>query len=88
MADRFRPARRKQEEELCIERNFFWNDKELESLDLPTVEIDVSSLNYWMTKFIREVTKPSRKRYPSETLYQIVCYFVNVVVMLVDENVN
>ena len=37
------------------------------------VQIDASSLNYWLTKFIQEVAKPSKERYQAKTLYQIVC---------------
>ena len=58
----------------------------VQSLDLPLVEnleMDALSLNYWMTKFVQGVAKPSKERYP-----QIVCYFVNVVVVLVYKYVH
>ena len=29
------------------------------------------SINYWLTKFVQEVVKPSKKRYPPKTLYGI-----------------
>ena len=56
--------------------------------DVPLAEIDALSLNYWMTKFVQEVARPSKERYLPKTLYQIVCYFFNVVVVLVYEYVN
>ena len=32
------------------------------------------SVNYWLTKFVQEVAKPSKERYPPKTLlYQIAC---------------
>lgn len=37
------------------------------------VQMDTLSLNYWLTKFIHEVTKPLKERYPAKTLHQIVC---------------
>ena len=58
----------------------------VQSLDVPLVEnleMDALSLNYWMTKFVQGVVKPSKERYP-----QIVCYFVNVVVVLVYKYVH
>ena len=39
----------------------------MESLDTPLVEI-----NYWLTKFVQEVAKPSKERYPPKTLYGII----------------
>ena len=27
------------------------------------------SVNYWLTKFVQEVAKPSKERYPPRTLY-------------------
>ena len=47
---------------------------EVESLDTPLVEMSVLSgllvlsINYWLTKFVQEVAKPSRDRYPPKTL--------------------
>ena len=58
----------------------------VQSLDVPLVEnleMDALSLNYWMTKFVQGVVNPSKERYP-----QIVCYFVNVVVVLVYKYVH
>ena len=36
------------------------------------MEMSVLSVNYWLTKFVQEVAKPSKERYPSRTLYAIV----------------
>jgi len=34
--------------------------------------MSVLSINYWLTKFVQEVTKPSKERYPPKTLYGII----------------
>ena len=39
----------------------------VQSLEIPL------RVNYWLTKFVKEVAKPSKERYPPKTLYQIVC---------------
>ena len=39
----------------------------VQSLEIPL------HVNYWLTKFVEEVAKPSKERYPPKTLYQIVC---------------
>ena len=44
----------------------------MESLDTPSVEMSVLSINYWLTKFVLEVAKPSKERYPPKTLYGII----------------
>ena len=36
------------------------------------VEMSVLSINYWLTKFVQEVAKPSKERYPPKTLYGII----------------
>ena len=33
----------------------------------------LSLLNYWLTTFMQEFSKPSKERYPAKTLHQIVC---------------
>ena len=45
----------------------------VQSLEFPLLEMDALSLNYWLAKFIQEVAKPSKERYPPRTIYQIVC---------------
>ena len=44
----------------------------VESLETPLVEMSVLSGKNWLTKFVQEVAKPSKERYPSRTLYGIV----------------
>ena len=44
----------------------------MESLDTPLVEMFVLSIYYWLTKFVQEVAKPSKERYPPKTLYGII----------------
>lgn len=44
----------------------------MESLDTPLVEMSVLSINYWLTKFVLEVAKPPKERYPPKTLYGII----------------
>ena len=36
----------------------------VESLDTPSVEMSVLSINCWLTKFVQEVPKPSKERKP------------------------
>ena len=45
---------------------------QVESLETPLVETSALSVNYWLTKFVQEVAKPSKERYPPRTLYGIV----------------
>ena len=45
----------------------------VQSLEIPLLQMDTLSVNYWLTKFVEEVAKPSKERYPPKTLYQIVC---------------
>ena len=35
--------------------------------------MNAKSLNYWLSKFVQEVANKSGGRYPSRTLYSIVC---------------
>ena len=44
----------------------------VESLETPLVEMSVLSVTYLLTKFVQEVAKPSKERYPPRTLYGIV----------------
>ena len=53
-----------------------FKDYELHKVNPVSCEIedmDAISLNYGLTKFVMEVTKDSWKRYPSRTVYGIVC---------------
>jgi len=36
-------------------------------------DMDALSLNYWLSKFVMEVAEKSGERYPSTTVYGIVC---------------
>ena len=45
----------------------------VQSLEVSLVQMGALSLNYWLTKFIQEVAKLLKERYPAKTLYQIVC---------------
>ena len=45
----------------------------VQPLTRPITEMDPLSLNYWLSKFVQEVTKCSKDPYPPKTLYQIVC---------------
>ena len=45
----------------------------VQSLEIPLLQMDALSVNYWLTEFVEEVAKPSKERYPPKTLYQIVC---------------
>ena len=35
--------------------------------------MDALSLNYWLSKFVTEVAKKSGERYPSKSVYGIIC---------------
>ena len=53
-----------------------FKDYELHKVNPVSCEIedmDVISLNYWLTKFVMEVAKDSGERYPPRTVYGIVC---------------
>ena len=42
---------------------------QVESLETPLVAMSPLSVNCWLTKFVQEVAKPSKERYPPRTLY-------------------
>ena len=43
-------------------------------LEIPLVPMDALSVNYWLTKFVQEVAKPSKERYPPKTfIYLFIC---------------
>ncbi|XP_068723066.1 uncharacterized protein [Montipora capricornis] len=50
-----------------------YNLHKVQSLEIPLLQMDALSVNYWLTKFVQEVAKPSKERYPPKTIYQIVC---------------
>ena len=36
-------------------------------------EMDAVTLNYWLSKFVMEVAKKSRERYPLNTVHGVIC---------------
>lgn len=52
----------------------------VQSLEIPLVQMDALSVNYWLTKFVQEVAKPSKERYPPKTLFIVMCFscFINM----------
>ena len=57
-------------EVVCLFKNCDYHH--VESLETPLVEMSFLCVNYWLTKFVQEVAKPSKERYPPRTLYGIV----------------
>ena len=45
----------------------------VQSLEEKLEDLDSLSLNYWLTKFVQEVANKNGGRYPSRSLYGIVC---------------
>ena len=45
----------------------------VQSLEEKLEDLDSLSLNYWLTKFVQEVANKNGGRYPSCSLYGIVC---------------
>ena len=45
----------------------------VEDLSVPLEHMSANSLNFWLCKFICEVVKQTRERYPPKTLYLLVC---------------
>ncbi|CAH3021430.1 unnamed protein product, partial [Porites evermanni] len=45
----------------------------VQSLEEKLEGLDSLSLNYWLTKFVQEVANKNSGRYPSRSLYGIVC---------------
>ena len=45
---------------------------EVAQLSTEVEEMDAVTLNYWLSKFVMEVAKKSRKRYPPKTLYGLI----------------
>lgn len=49
------------------------SEKPLQNLDTELKEMNAESLNYWLTKFVEEVSKKDGEAYPARSLYLIVC---------------
>ena len=47
-----------------------------QSLEVLLVQMDALSLKYWLTKFIQEVAKPSRERYPPKRYTRLCVEYV------------
>ena len=45
----------------------------VQSLEKKLEDLDSLSLNYWLTKVVQEVANKNGGRYPSRSLYRIVC---------------
>ena len=48
------------------------NLEQIQNLDVDIVQMSPESLNFWLSKFVQEVTGMEGQRYPATTLYQIV----------------
>ena len=51
----------------------YGNLSKVQSLSTDLANIDANALNYWLSKFIREVANSEGKVYPARALYGIVC---------------
>ena len=45
----------------------------VQTLDTAITDMSACSLNYWMSKFVLEVSNSSGERFPSRLLYSIIC---------------
>ena len=45
----------------------------LQTLDTAIRDMSTCSLDYWLSKFVQEVSNSSGERYPSRSLYSIIC---------------
>ena len=45
----------------------------VETLDTAITDMSACSVNYWLSKFVQEVSNSSGERYPSRSLYSIIC---------------
>ena len=45
----------------------------VQTLDTVITDMSACSLNYWLSKFVQEVSNSSGERYPSRSLYSIIC---------------
>ena len=69
-------AAAKGDESTVLDSGGLFKDYELHEVNPVSCEIEdmnVISLNYWLTKFVMEVAKDSGERYPPRTVYRIVC---------------
>ena len=45
----------------------------VQTLDTAITDMSACSVNYWLSKFVQEVSNSSGERYPSRSLYSIIC---------------
>jgi len=45
----------------------------VQTLETVITDMSACSLNYWLSKFVQEVNNSSGERYPSRSLYSIIC---------------
>lgn len=55
---------------LFITKNF---EEGVQTLDKAITDMSDCSVNYWLSKFVQEVSNSSGERYPSPSLYSIIC---------------
>ena len=48
-------------------------DERVQTLDTAITDMSACSLNDWLSKFVQEVSNSSEERYPSRSLYSIIC---------------
>ncbi len=53
--------------------SFSFDCQKVQNLDTNIVNMTTGSLNFWLSRFIQEVVKANGERYPTRTLYGIVC---------------
>ena len=73
----FRTCQAAHEQKFCIlDAGSVFKDYDvhrLQSLEERLEDLDSLSLNFWLTKFVQEVANKNGGRYPSRSLYGIVC---------------
>lgn len=52
---------------------FAFDCNKVQNLDTSITQMNGETLNFWLAKFIQEVCKVNGERYPSRTLYAMVC---------------
>ena len=49
------------------------DSQQIKDLTVPLAEMSVPSVAHWLSKFVCEVAKVNGERYPSKSLYLIIC---------------
>ena len=55
------------------ENPFKLNLEAVENLNKPLWKMSLASMNFWLIKFIQELTDKDGDAYPEKNIYQIVC---------------